>query len=102
MQTVSAQRTPSRAAFTDCHRYYRFTVSKPLSITTKMNNVAGAVILRTTIVNESGFPFFFEKISFVAQPPYTCTHHQHVQADDSAVGGSMIDYRQHFPALVQT
>jgi hypothetical protein len=54
-------------------RYYRFTVSKPLSITTKMNTVADAIILRNTIVNESGFPFFFEKISFVAQAPYTCT-----------------------------
>lgn len=61
-------------------RYYRFTVSKPLSITTKMNNVGDAIILRNTIVNESGFPFFFEKICFVPQAPYSCTDLNMMQA----------------------
>ena len=54
-------------------RYFRFTVSKPLSITTKMNIIGDAIILRNTIVNESGCPFFFEKMSFVPQAPYACT-----------------------------
>lgn len=61
-------------------RYYRFTVSKPLSITTKMNNVGDAIILRNTIVNESGFPFFFEKICFVPQAPYSCADLNMMQA----------------------
>jgi hypothetical protein len=38
-----------------------------------MNNIGDAIILRNTIVNESGCPFFFEKMSFVPQAPYTCT-----------------------------
>jgi hypothetical protein len=45
-----------------------------------MNTVADAIILRNTIVNESGFPFFFEKISFVAQAPYACTDLNMMQA----------------------
>lgn len=64
-------------------QYFRFTVSKPLSITTKMNNIGDSVILRNTIVNESGCPFFFEKICFVPQPPYTCTD-LNCMATDSA------------------
>jgi hypothetical protein len=58
----------------------RFTVSKPLSISTKMNNVGDAVILRNTIVNESGCPFFFERVAFVPQPPYTCADLNLMQA----------------------
>jgi hypothetical protein len=45
-----------------------------------MNNIGDSIILRNTIVNESGCPFFFEKISFVAQAPYTCTDLNCMQA----------------------
>ena len=62
-----------RAGLVTRRRYLRFTVSKPLSISTKMNNVGDAVILRNTIVNKSGCPFFFERVAFVPHAPYTCS-----------------------------